>query len=116
MNDPGPQFEITKNEEDFLLGKLGGAKSSGVYVPAEFASRLREILDAVRIRIGSSGNTELPDAVKNLFGVLGRVLDAHGKQMNVEFEAKVPKFEKALEEIERLLKDFDGNDDGPKRA
>lgn len=121
MNSPSRQFTVIREEDSFILGKLEDENYSGIYLTAESLRRLREVIAATRTRVNSLGNPTLPDALKNLLGILDRMLSAHREQLTTEFEngsdrLTYEKAQKELQEAMEVLKGFNGDDDGPKRA
>ena len=114
MNSPIKKFTVTKEEASFLLGRLEDGKISGAYLPAEYLSRLIQVVSAAKLR---ADVTYASDAIKNVFGILEDLLDAHSRQMMCESELPDSnRIEKIKAEIEKFIEDLGGNDDGPKRA
>jgi len=77
-------FIVTKEEDTFLLGHFANESCSGVYLTPEYLDRLRQIRQAVGTRLDVLGLAELPDALKNLLGVIDRLTTAQGEQMRIE--------------------------------
>jgi hypothetical protein len=107
------RFIVTKEEDTFLLGHFENEQSSGVYLPPEYLGRLRQIQQAVGVRLDRLGLAELPDALKNLLGVLDRLTTAQSVQMRLEnapptagdreaYAAAQRELEEAMKELENF--------------
>lgn len=113
MDKPKRIFTITREDDQFLLGRMDDSELSGAFLQPEYLSRLDEVLSAAKVRIGPAA----PDAVKNLFGILERLLDIHRSQTGSEFKlSDSAEFKKVAEELQKAIDDLNGGDDGPKRA
>jgi hypothetical protein len=106
------RFEPTLEEEDFVVGRLDDEKLSGAYLPSAYLSRLREIRRAVGIRLSSAG-AETPDALKNLLGVIDRLLDTHDQQITREVPGHITEIEKEFSAIAKELEDLRNGPRGP---
>jgi hypothetical protein len=121
MNGPSKQFTVIQEDDAFIVGKLEDQTDSGVYLTTESLQRLREVIAATKTRLNALGSPALPDALKNLLGILDRLLAAHHEHLTVEFESgpNQQAYEQAQEELKKAieaLKGFNSDDDGPKRA
>jgi hypothetical protein len=117
------RFELTEPAEDFLLGRLDGERHSGAYLPQEYLSRLGVVHRAALTRLADLKDSEVPDAVKNLVGIIARLLSAHGTQLRLEFyqptdeeRREAREIEEELQRLQRELERFHGpKDDPPKK-
>ena len=110
------RFIVTHKESDLLLGHFDSEDRSGAYLSPEYLNRLGEIRRAVGIRMESSTNQS--DALKNLLGVIDRLLELHHAQASAEFNSKERKVERDkldsdLKSLKKQLDDLGPN--GPKR-
>jgi hypothetical protein len=110
MNEQNGDYKITGGGEDFMFLLEDGSDRSGVYLTPEYLWRLEEVLSAARTRMDKMENTELPDAFRNLFGILDRLLDAHGEHARKERPPESSSTDD-LEKIRKMLDDLKG--DGP---
>jgi hypothetical protein len=116
------QFTVTRSEDTFLIGRLDGARYSGVYLTHEYMVRLSELSDAVVRRLESTDIAPLPDAVKNVIGVVDRLVKAHAAQHRNEYggteeERKdIAAAQKELDDAVRLLRGFTPDDSDPQKS
>jgi hypothetical protein len=115
MSQRETKFNVTREEDAFLIGRLGDEPTSGTFLTPEYLSRLQEVLSAAKIRINFD---EAPDAIKNLFGILHRLLDAHSSQTQMEprTSGKTVDYLAAQEELRKAMENLLGGEDGPKKA
>ena len=106
----------------FLLGHFEGESISGVYLTPEYLGRLRQIRNAVGARLEAIGNREMPDALKNLFGVIDRLTIAHATQAKTENykgskadREEIARIEQELAELQRQLDGFPREPNGPRK-
>jgi hypothetical protein len=78
------RLTVTRALDTFLVGRLEGERYSGVFLSPEYMARLRVLSDAVARRLQSSDPALLPDAVKNLVGVVDRLTAEHAVQAVIE--------------------------------
>lgn len=116
-------FEVKKEEEGFVLGHFEGEHFSGAFLSPEYIGRLREIRNAVGRRLEALTNNDLPDALKNLLGVIDRLTRAHAAQARTEGypgseadRAEIAAIEKELAELQRQLDGFPKGPTGPKKV
>jgi hypothetical protein len=115
MSQRDTKFNVTKEDNSFLIGRLGDALNSGAFLTPEYMARLREVVLAAKIRIQFD---EAPDAVKNLFGILERLLDTHSSQIQTEPRGGTDPVDYLAiqEELRKAMEDLIGGGDGPKKA
>lgn len=116
------RFIVKKEEDTFLLGHFEDEQFSGVYLSPEYLGRLRQISNAVASRLGAHGDKSLPDALKNLLGVIDRLTTAHAAQVNTENypgsqadREEIARVEKELAELQRQLDGFPRGPNDPRR-
>ena len=81
------QFELISQQDGISVGKLEGETWSGVYLSSQFLDRLAEVYGAAQIRTAAPNKAEIPDAVRNLLGILTRLLGTYGTAVQPEREA-----------------------------
>jgi hypothetical protein len=119
MNDR--RFIVTKTEDTFLLGRFEDEKVSGVFLTPEYVERLREIRNAAWRRLEAVGG-EIPDALKNLLGVIDRLTVTHSIQIRAEGSGsqadrdELARLEQEMDELASQLGGFPRGPSGPKRA
>ena len=113
------RFIVTKEEDTFLLGHFENEQYSGVYLSPEYLGRLRQIEQAVGVRLDRLGLAELPDALKNLLGVINRLTTVHSMQKGIE---KAPPtagdreaYAAAQRELEEAMRELDNFPRPPNR-
>ena len=116
------RFELSENAGDFLIGKLDGERHSGAYLSPEFLARLRAVHRAAVIRLADTKSSETADAVKNLVGIVGRLLTTHMEQLrrepyqpNEEEEREMLEIEEELRQLQSELENFHGPRDPTKK-
>lgn len=116
------RFIVTKEEEAFLLGRFEGESVSGVFLTPEYLGRLRQIRNAVGARLEAIGNREMPDALKNLLGVIDKMTIAHANQAKAENyggskadREDIARIEQDLAELQRQLDSFPKGPSGPRK-
>jgi hypothetical protein len=112
------RFHSTHSGETFELGRLDGESFSGVYLSPAYMDRLREVFYAASLRLDLRGEAALPDAVKNILGIVGLLTKVHGAQLKVEGypwtdadRAAISAAEKQIEAALDALRRFRGDDD-----
>lgn len=109
------RFIVTRKEDDVLLGHFDGEDQSGAYLSAEYLNRLGEIRRAVGIRLESRSTQDLPDSLKNLLGVIDRLLNMHEARASAEFNSEERKAERVkldsdLKSLKKQLDDLGPNE------
>jgi hypothetical protein len=90
--------------DDIVLGHFDTEDYSGAYLSHAYISRLAEIRRAVDIRLGAVlPFTEFPDALRNLFGVVDRLVALHSSQTQIEGAEAIAKAKREMEIIRREL-------------
>ena len=109
---------MTREEDTFLLGHFEGENYSGVYLSPEYIGRLREVAGAARVRLETIGG-ELPDALKNILGVIERLTKIHAEQTRSEHMPATPgdlaAIEQAMRELEEARRQLEEFSRGPNR-
>ena len=116
------RFIIEREEDTFLIGRFEGEIFSGVYLSPEYIGRLRQIHGAVLTRLAVLDDPQLPDALKNLLGVVDLLTKAHAAQARSEnappTQGDLDAIEDAtreLEEARKLLEEIRGPNGSPKK-
>jgi hypothetical protein len=107
---PTRKFEPKIEEDTFAVGPLDGEQLSGVYLSSDYLARLREIRRAVGIRLPDA---QIPDALKNLLGVIDRLLDTHDQQLAREVAGHTTEIEKEFNALAKQLEDLRNGPRGP---
>jgi hypothetical protein len=121
MNSSVKAFTVVEEDESFTIGRFDGETYSGVYLGLDSLQRLGEVLAATKARLSCIGDTDVPDALKNLVGILDRLLATHRKHVLAEFESGPDRiaYEAMQDELRaavEALSEPNGDDDGPRRA
>src|SRR5215467_1501495 len=99
------QFLVTRSEDTFQLGRIEGEPFSGVYLSPAYMDRLREVMYAATLRIQALEEINLlPDAVKNVLGIVKRLTKVHSEQMQKEGYPWTDADRAAAEEAKKQLK------------
>lgn len=105
------RFIVTKQAENFLLGRFEGETTSGAYLSPEYLGRLRQITNAVIAR-SNLFDKGVPDAFKNLMGVLNLLTNTHAAQVTAEggapSDADIEERARLLAELEELATTLGG--------
>ncbi|HEY7640450.1 MAG TPA: hypothetical protein VH814_12045 [Steroidobacteraceae bacterium] len=80
-------FVPSSKANDFTVGRLEGEAFAGVYLSSAFVGRLAEIHDAAQKRLAQS-SSDSPDAVRNLMGVLARLIGTYATAVRPDREAQ----------------------------
>ena len=96
-------FHSTHSEATFEVGRLDGESFSGVYLSPAYMDRLREVLYAASLRLDVQGAAALPDAFKNILGIVGLLIKVHGAQLKVEGYPWTDADRTAIAEAEKQL-------------
>jgi hypothetical protein len=113
------RFTVIREEGTFLVGRLDDAQYSGVYLSPEYMARLGELSDAVARRLEATDAVPLPDAVRNVIGVVDRLIKAHAGAISSEYrgsEAEHKEIAAARTELDdavRVLRGFPRDDSDP---
>jgi len=116
------QLTVTRKEDTFLIGRLDGARYSGVYLSQEYMVRLSELSHAVIRRLEGTDIAQLPDAVKNVIGVVDRLVKAHAAQYRNEYggtEEERKDIAAARQEVDealRVRRGFTSGDNDPQNS
>ena len=116
------RFTVTREEDTFLVGRLDDGQYSGVFLTPEYMARLRELSDAVARRLAATDAAPLPDAVKNVIGVIDRLTKAHAVQYRIEYrgaeaeQKEIAAARKELDDTVRVLRGFPSDDSDPQNT
>ena len=97
------KFTVTRDDQDFLVGRLDDQHYSGVFLTPEYLGRLRQIRQAAGVRLDALGIPEVPDALMNLLGVIDRLTKTHAEQVKVEDATPTVGDLETLEQAKREL-------------
>lgn len=70
-------FAVKREDDGVRFGCLEGDERYGVYLPADYLADLNQAVQAVERHIEQASLGGVPDAVRNLAGILDRLLTAH---------------------------------------
>lgn len=104
--DKQMKFSLVTKQEHISVGKLDGEAWSGVYLSSEFLDRLAEVHSAAQTRLATLPEAEIPDAVRNLLGILTRLLATYGTAVQSEREAHRKEAWDALMQAKSILDDM----------
>jgi hypothetical protein len=113
------RLTVTRKEDTFLVGRLDDARYSGVYLSPEYMARLSELSHAVGRRIEATDIAPLPDAVKNVIGVVDRLAKVHAAQFQSENggteeeKREIAAAQKKVDDAVRALRGFPGDNSDP---
>jgi hypothetical protein len=117
------EFHPTREEDGFVVGRLGTDAFSGVYLSHAYLDRLREVMYAVLKRLEAEDTQAIPDAVLNVIGITSRLVRIHTEQLRAEGHPGTDADRAALAEAEcelasalEQLKRFHPGDDGSGNA
>ena len=103
-------FAFVAKQNEVTIGKLDGDDWPGVYLSSEYIARLGEVHLAVTTRLAALEKSEIPDAVLNLLGILGRMFSVYTTAVQPERDARheeqMAKATEALNKIQELLDGF----------
>jgi hypothetical protein len=85
--DQQVKFLLVTKQADISVGKLDGEDWSGAYLSSEFLDRLAEVHSAAQTRLATLTEGEIPDAIRNLLGILTRLLATYVTAVQPEREA-----------------------------
>ena len=80
-------FELLSQADQFAVGRLAGETWSGVYLSSTFMDRLAEAHSAAQKRLDAAGDATIPDSVRNLVGLVTRLLGTYGAAVESERDA-----------------------------
>ncbi len=70
-------FAVKREDDGVRFGRIEGDERYGVFLPADYLADLNQAVQAVERRIEQASQGAVPDAVRNLVGILDRLLTAH---------------------------------------
>jgi hypothetical protein len=100
------KFSPVAKQDDISVGKLDGEAWSGAYLSSEFLDRLAEVHSAAQTRLATLTETDVPDAVRNLLGIVTRLLAAYATAVQPEREAHRKEAWDALMRAKSILDDM----------
>jgi hypothetical protein len=81
------KFSLVTKQDDISVGKLDGEAWSGAYLSSEFLDRLAEVHSAAQTRLATLNEAEVSDALRNLLGILTRLLVTYATAIQPERDA-----------------------------
>jgi hypothetical protein len=80
-------IEVVAKQDGIVIGKLAEEEWSGAYLSSQFIDRLAEVHGAAQTRLAALSSTEVPDAVRNLLGILTKMFSVYGTAVQPERDA-----------------------------
>src|SRR4051812_7042948 len=100
------KFSLVTKQEGISVGKLDGEAWSGAYLSSEFLDRLAEVHNAAQTRLATLTEVEVPDAVRNVLGILTLLLATYATAVQPEREAHQKEAWDALTRAKSILDDM----------